>query len=261
VTTPPSSRSRWRRQLAAVIATTLAVWGVALVLETSEPPSGGARVLGVQQKAQPPLIEAGCDVDGVRVDYGAGFRTSPGTPEYKIITADVSEVAPTCAGATVSVRMLGGSSTLATATAIASATTVTLSFPTPPSAKQVNGVAVEITGGAVPVPTECAAMTFDRFVVLTAGNDAHAGSKDRDLTYGGTGNDTLRGDNQQDCLDGQAGNDQLFGDNHDDVLIGGADNDVLTGGSGDDKLHGGPGTDRCVGGPGKNTFTGCEIIQ
>ena len=52
--------------------------------------------------------------------------------------------------------MLDGSTTLATATQARRTTTVTLDLQTPPTVRQaVNGVAVEIVGGTVPVPTEC----------------------------------------------------------------------------------------------------------
>ena len=246
------------RRLAAALAAVLALAIVAVVaLKMSVPPDGTA-VLGATKKPQPPLIDAGCDVDGVTIDYGASFRTSPGAPQYRVVRAEVGQVAPTCAGATVSVRLLKDGSTLATATAVAGTPTVGLDFADAPPAKDVDGVAVELAGGSVPVPSSCQAMTFDRFTVLTAGADSHAGSKDRDLTYGLEGADTLRGDNQHDCLDGGPGADQLFGDNHDDVLLGGDGDDTLSGGPGDDRLEGGPGNDVCIGGSGKNTFIGCE---
>ena len=264
-----TSRTGWTRQLAAVALAALAFWGVALVaLETSEPPSG-ASVLGATKKPQPPIIDAGCDVDGVQVDYEAGFSAA----EYRVVSATVSGIAASCVGATVSVSMLEGTSVLTTQTIEpAESPSVELDFTDPASAKRVNGVHVIIAGGYVPLPDECSSMTFDRFMVRTPDDDTHAGSKDRDLTYGQAGNDTLRGDNQNDCLDGQAGNDQLFGDNHDDVLLGGDGNDTLAGGNGSDVLFGGAGDDtligglgngdRCVGGGGNDTFdTSCEIRQ
>jgi Ca2+-binding RTX toxin-like protein len=254
-------RSTRRRRVAAALAAVAAIGAVAFGAFQSTVPPDGTSVLGATKKPQPPIIDAGCDVDGVTVDYGAAFRTSPGDPQYRVVRAEVGNVAPTCAGATVSVRLLEGTTTLATATGTAGTPIVGLDFTDAPPARQVNGVAVEIVGGDVPVPERCASMTFDRFTVLTAGNDPHAGSKDRDLTYGLEGNDTLRGDNQHDCLDGQAGNDQLLGENHDDVLVGGEGDDVLTGGGGDDTLDGGPGFDRCIGGPGKNTTVDCEAFQ
>lgn len=260
MTADPKRHTRYRR-VAAVLASAAAIAVVAVVAFESSLPPDGTAVLGATKKPQPPIIDAGCDIDGVTVDYGAGFRSSPGEPQYRVVRAEVGDVAPTCMGATVSVRLLEGSTTLATATADAEETVVGLDFTDPPPARQVNGVAVEIVGGTVPVPAACSSMAFDRFTVRTAGNDSHAGSKDRDLTYGGDGNDTLRGDNQHDCLDGQAGDDQLFGDNHDDVLLGGEGDDVLDGGNGDDHLDGGPGIDRCVGGPGRNTFESCEVIE
>jgi hypothetical protein len=269
VSTESNPRSGWTRQVAAVVLAALAFWGVALVaLETSEPPSG-ASVLGATKKPQPPIIDAGCDVDGVQVDYEAGFSSA----EYRVVSATVSGVAESCVGAEISVQMLEGTSVLADATVEpASAPSVELEFTDPASAKRVDGVAVQIVGGYVPLPPECSSMTFDRFTVRTAGDDTHAGSKDRDLTYGQAGNDTLRGDNQSDCLDGQDGNDQLFGDNHDDVLLGGGGNDVLNGGNGSDLLIGGDGddtliggqgnADRCIGGDGNDTIDpSCESTQ
>lgn len=249
------------RRLAAALAALLALAIVAVVaLETSEPPDGTS-VLGATKKPQPPIIDAGCDVDGVTVDYGASFLSGPGEPEYRVVRAEVGNVAPTCVGAEVEVELLEGSNPLASATTTADETIVELDFTDAPSAKRVDGVSVRIVGGTVPVPPQCASMAFDRFTVLTAGPDSHAGSKDRDLTYGLEGDDTLHGDNQHDCLDGQAGADQLFGDNHDDVLLGGGGDDTLTGGSGDDRLDGGPGNDVCVGGAGKNTFIDCEVTR
>ncbi len=229
-------------------------------LQSSAPPDGTA-VLGATKKPKPPIIDAGCDVDGVTVAYGASFRSSPDEPQYRIVRATVDGVAASCAGATVSVELLDGAETIATATADAESPTMDLDFTDAPPARDVDGVAVEIAGGEVPLPEPCESMTFERFTVLTAGPDTHAGSKDRDLIYGGDGDDTLRGDNQADCLDGQDGADQLFGDNHDDVLLGGDGDDVLTGGGGDDRLDGGPGTDRCIGGNGKNTLVDCELTQ
>ena len=247
-----------RRVVAVALA---AVAFAAFVEHTTEPPASGTDVLGAT-KDRAPVIDAPCDIDGVTVDYQAGFRTSPGAPEYRIVRATVGGVAPTCVGATVSVQLRDGTTPLATSVATAGTPTVTLDFSAAPSARAVDGVAVEIDGGTVPIPSECQALGFDRFTGLTSGNDSHPGSKDRDLTYGGSGADQLRGDNQSDCLVGQGGNDQLFGDNHDDVLVGGDGNDVLTGGSGDDRLYGGPGVDRCVGGAGKNTFdVSCEVVQ
>jgi hypothetical protein len=246
-----------RRAIAMALA---AVAFAAFVHETSEPPAGGTDVLGAT-KERAPVINASCDIDGVTVDYQAGFRTSPGAPEYRVVRATVGDVAPTCVGATVSVSLRQGTTTLTTATGTASAATVALDFTPAPSAKRVDQVAVEIAGGTVPVPSQCQTMGFDQFTSLTPGNDVHAGSKDRDLTYGGDGADELHGDNQADCLVGQGGNDQLLGENHDDVLLGGDGNDVLTGGSGDDVLDGGPGTDRCIPGSGKNTVVSCEVVQ
>jgi hypothetical protein len=247
------------RRIMAVALAALAF--VAFVERTTEPPASGTDVLGAT-KERAPVVDAPCDVDGVTVDYEAGFRTSPGAPEYRIVRATVGDVAPTCVGASVSVQLRHGTTALATSIATASTTTVTLDFSAAPSARAVDGVAVQVTGGTVPVPAECQTLGFDRFIGLTAGNDSHPGSKDRDLTYGGAGNDMLRGDNQSDCLVGQGGNDQLFGDNHDDVLVGGDGDDVLTGGGGDDRLYGGAGFDRCIGGNGKNTFdASCEVVQ
>ena len=247
------------RRAVAALAALLGLAIVAVVtLEMSVPPDGTA-VLGATKKPQPPIIDAGCDVDGVTIDYGASFHSAPGEPQYRVVRAEVGQVAPTCAGATVSVRLLEGAETIATATATADATTVGLAFSEAPPARDVDGVAVEIAGGTVPVPDACGSMAFDRFTVLTAGADTHPGSKDRDLTYGLQGADTIRGDNQHDCLDGGAGADQLFGDNQDDVLLGGEGDDTLDGGSGDDRLEGGPGNDVCIGGAGKNTFIDCEV--
>jgi len=261
VTAFPRLRTRRRRLLRAGLAVLAAIVVVVVAIEATEPPRGDTEVLGATKKGEGPIIDASCDIDGVHVSYGTDYRSSPGSPQYRVVGAEVREVAPTCAGATVSVRLLDGTTTLATATTTANATSVSLSFSQAPPAEQVSRVAVEIAGGTVPVPSACSSMGFDRFTSLTAGPDTHAGSKDRDLTYGGAGNDTLRGDNQNDCLDGQGGADQLFGDNHDDVLLGGEGNDVLTGGNGDDTIDGGPGTDRCLGGTGKNTLTNCEIFQ
>ena len=264
--TSSASRETRRRRVVGALATSAAIAVVAVGAFQSSVPPDGTSVLGATKKPQPPIIDAGCDVDGVTVGYDASFASSspsvPGDAQYRVVRAEVGDVAASCAGGTVSVRLLEGTTTLATATAPAGSPVVELDFTNAPPARQVNGVAVEIAGGTVPVPTQCSSMIFDRFTVLGEGNDSHAGSKDRDLTYGRGGNDTLRGDNQNDCLDGQAGDDQLFGDNHADVLLGGDGDDVLTGGGGDDVLDGGRGFDRCLGGAGKNTIAAsCEATQ
>ena len=247
----------FRKGTAGTVAAIAVAFTVAAL--TTGPSTPGSMALS---KKQGPVIDAPCDVDGVDVSYDSSYRSTPATAGYRVVTASVSGVAPTCVNATLTVRMMAGSTLLATGTATASSTVVSVPFNMPASAREVTGVQVELAGGTTPIPAECNGITFARFAALTTGNDNDPGSKDNDLVYGLEGNDTLRGDNQTDCLVGQAGTDNLFGDNHDDVLIGGADNDVLTGGSGDDKLYGGPGTnDRCIGGPGKNTFSGCEVIQ
>jgi hypothetical protein len=259
------TRLRQRKAALGLIAAIALI--VIVALQSRLPDLQDPDVLGSKIE-KGPVVDAPCDIDGVRVRYDASYQATPTTAGYRVVSARVSEVAPTCVGATVTVRLTAGGSPVATGTASATSMTVPVTFPTPPIARDVNGVHVEIAGGTTPVPSECAGMAFDQFRALSPGNDTHAGSKDRDLVYGLEGNDTLRGDNQADCLVGQTGNDQLFGDNHADVLTGGAGNDILDGGNHDDVLHGGDGNDtlrggngrdECRGGGGTNTYVSCEV--
>ncbi len=92
-----------------------------------------------------------------------------------------------------------------------------------------------------------------------------AGTKGKDLLFGGSGNDTIDtgsgndvvyGRGGEDEIDGGRGNDTLYGEHGNDDLLGGAGRDIFYGGAGDDGLDGGKGRDRLEGGEGNDTIRG-----
>jgi len=224
--------------------------------------------------------EGSCDVDGVAVSYDTAYQATPAPAGYRVTKARVDGIAGTCAAAQLEVTLLDGTVELASATTLvgASSSTANVTFTTPPSAEDVDGVAVELAGGAVPVPQPCRSMRLDLVRVGTTGPDTIAGTNQRDLVFGLNADDRLDGGNQNDCLDGGPGNDTLDGGTNDDVVLGGdgndslhgsegkddvrggAGDDVLTGGPGNDRLDGGDGTDRCSGGQGTNQLISCEVV-
>lgn len=270
-----STRPRSPLAAAALLGLAAIATSVMTAPETPQPPS--AQVLG-QAVASGLGGEGSCDVDGVTVAYETDYRSTPDAAAYRVTSATVDDIAPTCQGATLQVELLDGTEPIATGSAIVgtdASSSVDL-IPAGP-AEAVDGVRVEIAGGSVPVPSECAQMRLDTVRVGTTGPDVLPATNDRDLAFGLDGNDEMAGGNLNDCLDGGPGDDQLDAGTHDDVVLGGTGNDTLTGdvgkdelygGSGDDTLDGGQGNDhldggdghdRCTGGQGKNTFAGCEV--
>jgi hypothetical protein len=223
-------------------------------------------------KAPDPVTGVGvCDVDGVAVSYDTAWATTPTPAAYRVATARVGSIAPTCAGALLEVRLLSGATTAASASVAvpAGGGTAAVTFAAPPLARSVDGVAVTLDGGDVPIPSACSSMVFDQVLVGTTGDDRLSAGNRRVVLFGLAGADLLDGGNQADCIDAGAGNDRVTGSNQADVLVGGTGNDRLDGGNqndrleggdGDDQLIGGQGTDTCVGGPGADTFDGCEAV-
>jgi signal peptidase I len=104
------------------------------------------------------------------------------------------------------------------------------------------------TQEALPVPIECAGLTFDEVIVGTAGDDTISAGNGPALVFGLGGNDTITGGDGTDCLVGVEGDDTLYGGNGEDFLLGGYGKDVLDGGDG---------IDACFGTI-KDTFVDCE---
>lgn len=224
--------------------------------------------------------EGSCDVDGVDVSYDTAYQATPAPSGYRVTSATVEGIAQTCATAQLRVTLLDGTTEVATATALvpSSSSTAAVTFTAPPPAEDVDGVAVELAGGDVPIPQPCRSMRLDLVRVGTTGPDTIGGTNQRDLVFGLDADDRIDGGNQNDCLEGGPGNDTLDGGTNDDTVLGadgddtlhgsegkddlrgGPGNDVLTGGPGNDRLDGGDGTDRCSGGQGTNQLTSCEVV-
>lgn len=92
--------------------------------------------------------------------------------------------------------------------------------------------------------------------LLTAGDDAIAGTRFADVLAGGGGRDVIRGLGGKDHITGGGGKDVLHGGGGDDRLYGGAKGDRLFGGKGDDRLHGGAGDDVLDGDEGRDLLYG-----
>jgi len=215
--------------------------------------------------------EGVCDVDGVHASYDVEFRGDLDPASYRVAQVRIGELAPTCSGAQLTVRLLddeGGE--LAEVGPIVTGTPVAfVPFPSAPPAGQVAAIDLVIAGGEVPVPPECQSMTFDQVLIGTTDDDSLRSDNGRVIAYGLEGDDRIDSGNQADCVDGGPGDDRVDGGNHHDVVLGGegadrlfgsAGNDGLFGGDGDDHLDGGVGNDTCEGGPGTDTFTdSCEV--
>ncbi len=225
--------------------------------------------------ADPPT-DIACDIDGVGVSYSVAFSGTP--PAFRVTEVTLTDVASSCAGASVSVSLY--STPPPTGAVIASGTaTVPTAFgggsvpvdmsPEPP-AQDVNWVEVVLAGGSAPTIPECSGIKVDRTYSGSDDGESITGSNFNDLMSGNGGDDHLYGGNNKDCLLGGPGDDQLYGENGKDVLLGGEGDDRLYGGNGSDVLYGGPGNDRLDGGPGRdvcydtqgsNTFVNCERVN
>jgi len=209
--------------------------------------------------ADPPT-DVACDVDGVGVSYTVFFGGSPAA--FRVSGATLTDVSPSCSGATATVSLYQVPPPTGTPIASASATvptgggSVALDVTPDPLAQDVNWVEVVLAGGTAPDIPECRGIKVDKTHSGSKENDDLTGTNFNDLMSGNGGNDTLRGGNNKDCLLGGAGNDTLYGENGNDVLLGGEGNDQLYGGNGNDILYGGPGDDILYGGAGRDRLDG-----
>ena len=78
---------------------------------------------------------------------------------------------------------------------------------------------------------------------MTAEEEDHSGSGDRDITWGNTGNNRLSGGTGDDILYGAEGDDWITGDPGNDFLVGGPGHDEITDAGGDNEFYGGEGDD------------------
>lgn len=130
------------------LALGLAVLGVAgLSLASAATLTINSATLGSGVK-----VVASCDTDGIDVSYGTSFAAT--IPGYKVATVTLKNVDATCAGKTVTVDLLDG--TTASATSVGNVAPVLLTLTTGTSqaltvvgtvdAAAVKGVAVVING-------------------------------------------------------------------------------------------------------------------
>jgi Ca2+-binding RTX toxin-like protein len=235
--------------------------------------------------AQPISGTGVCDVTGVHVGYTTRWETAPAPGRFVVGTATVDAIQqPTCEGAalTVTLRHVDASTQqttdLATATTtVGSGTVETLTFASPPVARDVNDVFVELDGGYTPIPPECEAMKLKTVIIGTTGDDVIKDTKGGNLVYGLTGNDTITIGNQGDCVVGQDGDNRINGGNGDDVVllgngtntvsasagndlvkVGDGNGNVVNGGNGEDTIHIGTGNDNTVDG-GNGTKNVCHV--
>ncbi len=90
----------------------------------------------------------------------------------------------------------------------------------------------------------CLAVTDGtRICRMTAEEQDHSGSGDRDITWGNIGNNRLSGGFGDDILYGAEGDDWLTGDSGNDFLVGGPGHDEIDDAGGNNEFYGGEGDD------------------
>lgn len=82
-----------------------------------------------------------------------------------------------------------------------------------------------------------------RICRMTAEEEDHSGSGDRDITWGNAGNNRLSGGFGDDILYGAEGDDWLTGDPGNDFLVGGPGHDEIDDAGGNNEFYGGEGDD------------------
>ena len=209
----------------------------------------------------PPPFDSGqgsCQVDTAHAGYTAAFDSSLET--YAVTEATISNLSPSCQGATLTVTLDDGSADGTSAKVISgSVGEATVAFTEPAAARDVVAINVVLEGGTTPVPEACQSMTFDHVKIGDTSDNVLEGSPLRDLMYGIGGNNTIFGGPQNDCLVGGPGQDTLRGEAGNDVLIAnGGDWNVLEGGPGHDVLIASGPNDILDGGPGNDT---CYVVE
>lgn len=231
-----------------------------------------------------------CDVDGVSVGYSPTFVASRTAPGYRVAAASIRDLSNTCSGAQLTVTLSDGVRNLTSATVVATgAATQTVSFASTPLASQVASVAVQLSGGTLPIPAQCKNQSFDNVRTGTTGNDVLQGTNQRDLIFTEGGDDTVQSLEGNDCVSAGRGTDKVTAGNGNDVIVfaagvpagktqvmaGNGDNLIqlgdggstvtvgnganqITGGAGNDTLTLGNGANRVDGGLGVNT---CYVPQ
>lgn len=207
-------------------------------------------------ESTPPPFDTGegsCDVDGVEVFWDAGFFGGTGSATVRSVT--IAGVAPSCAGADLTVTLQEDSTDVGEYVALQTQVVqdidvangrVRVAFAPFVDARRVTNVYVELAGGTMPIPAECVGMQFKNYTIGSNEADTIQGFQLANLIYGLDGDDTIQGGQQDDCLAGQGGPDTIRGGPGKDVLVGGEGDDILYGEQGSDRLYGGPGTDKCV---------------
>lgn len=129
-------------------------------------------------------------------------------------------------------------------------------------------------GISIPVPAECAGITFTGDPILGTENaDIINGTNGNDFIIAFEGNDIIRSGNGSDCIIAGSGDDNVlsgngadvvFGNDGNDTILGGNDNDILIGGNGNDSIKGENGIDTIQGNDGNDSIwagNGNDIVS
>ena len=207
-----------------------------------------------------------CDVTGVTVGYDSAYRKTP-TRGYNVASVVVQHISwPSCNGATLTATLTNaahqtiGSGQVPVSGAPSGGEVATPVPMSPqPDAAAVTGVAITLSGGTTPIPSECSSIKFDFIAVGTLGNETINGTNGNDLIYTLNGVDTVNGFNGTDCITGgpNAGDNTTIvegsGSTGNNVVLAGDGNDSVTAGNGDNLVKLGNGNDAVNLGNGANT--------
>lgn len=219
-----------------------------------------------------------CDVDGVSVTYTTKYQAAP-ERGYAVTVARVNSLDPHCSGATVKVTLSNGASVASgdpTRSVVYNPSVgyAAADFRTSPAATPlaswVKHVTVELAGGTLPIPQQCA-MPLDRSFLGTTGSDPTSvltGTNQNDVLFGLNGDDSYAALNGDDCVVAGNGNNTIdlgtgadvvvAGDGSNTIVAGngaGNDGDYVTVGNGNNVVtFGNNGGNRLVAGTGDNTI-------